>query len=57
MAKPVKTKTITSEDARVILGHMAKNMTDEEVEKLLSTLRLICNKAIDIPQEVINHAC
>lgn len=38
---------ITIEDARKKLGKRGKNMTDKEVNSLLSTLRLLCNKVID----------
>lgn len=38
---------ITIDEAREILGERAKTMTDEEVNNLLNTMRLLCNKTID----------
>ncbi|MDP2649663.1 MAG: hypothetical protein Q8P10_02355 [bacterium] len=38
---------VTIEYARMKLGERGKNMTDKDIEKLLSLLRLVSNKAID----------
>lgn len=38
---------VTIEYARQKLGERGKSMSDKEIEKLLSTLRLMCNKVID----------
>lgn len=43
----MESKTITVEYARQKLGKRALKMTDKEIEKLLVTLRLLCNKTID----------
>ncbi len=40
-------KEITIEYARQRLGEKGKGMTDKQITDLLSTLRLLCNKAID----------
>jgi hypothetical protein len=40
-------KTITTEYARQKLGERGRKMTDKEIDNLLSTLRLMCNKIID----------
>lgn len=38
---------ITIEHARKILGSKSKNLTDEQVQKLINHLTYICNKAIE----------
>ena len=43
----METKIITVDYARKKLGKRAKKMTDREIEKLLVTLRQLCNKTID----------
>ena len=40
-------KEITIEYARQKLGVKEKNMTDSQINDLLTTLRLLCNKTID----------
>ena len=40
-------KPITVEYARSKLGKKAENMTDKQIQDLLNTLRLLCNKTID----------
>ncbi|OGH20289.1 MAG: hypothetical protein A3D74_01960 [Candidatus Levybacteria bacterium RIFCSPHIGHO2_02_FULL_37_13] len=43
----MEAKTITIEYARQKLGERGRKMTDKEIENLLTTLRFLCNKAID----------
>lgn len=40
-------KEITIEYARQKLGVKGKNMTDSQINGLLTTLRLLCNRTID----------
>ena len=41
-------KEITIEYARQILGERGKKMTDSQIGDLLTTLRFLCNKTIDL---------
>jgi hypothetical protein len=38
---------VTVEQAREKLGKNAEKMSDQEIEKLLNLMRIICNKVID----------
>jgi len=48
-------KPITIEYAREKLGKRGKKMTDQQISDLLITLRLLCDKAIDIAIQKNNH--
>jgi hypothetical protein len=43
----MEAKIITVDYARKKLGEKGKRLTDREIEGLLVTLRLLCNKVID----------
>lgn len=43
----MESKIITVDYARKKLGKRGEKLTDKEMEKLLVTLRLLCNKTID----------
>lgn len=47
----MKQTTITIDYARQKLGKKGEKMTDEQIHNLLSTLRLLCNKTIDLVVE------
>lgn len=46
---------ITIEHARQRLGERGKLMTDQEIESLLQTLAILCNKVIDSVMEEKKH--
>lgn len=50
----MEAKIITVEYARQKLGERGQKMTDQQIDSLLSTLRLICNKTIDAVVEKSN---
>ncbi len=45
-------KTITIEHARQKLGERGEKMSDQQIQNLINTLRLLCNKAIDSVIEI-----
>jgi len=41
------TVVITVDNARKILGEKGKKMTDKEIESVINTLTVVCEKTID----------
>lgn len=44
-------KPVSVEQARAVLGSRANNMTDQEINSLLTLLRSLCDKAINLAIE------
>lgn len=56
MSIDINNQSITTEQARTILGERSEKLTDKQINDLLVMLRSICNKAIDSTMEAKQYA-